>query len=106
MILSVSGQVILKLASFMLKKNLVHKAHSAPATFCDMSVTQHHYFQQDQADFIQSGARSAKVQLDDLLGANISPNSELAKAHALWPVLLCVAVVHCTVVDIVLREGK
>ena len=62
----------------------LHTTHSAPATFCNMSETLHHYLQQDQAHFIQSGARSARVCLDDLLGANISPNSETAKAHALW----------------------
>ena len=56
-----------------------------------MSETQHCYFQWDRAHHIQSGTRSAKVGLDDLLDANILPNRELAKAHALWLLLRCVA---------------
>ena len=57
-----------------------------------MSETQHHYLQQGQAHFIQSGTRSVKVYLNELLTASDSTNREDAKAHALWPLLLCVAV--------------
>ena len=57
-----------------------------------MGETQHHYPQQVQAHFIQSGTWSAEVCLDELLDANMSPNRELAKAHSLWPLLRCVAV--------------
>ena len=35
-----------------------HTTHSAPATHYNMSEARHHYPEQDQAHFIQSGARS------------------------------------------------
>ena len=53
------------------------------AALCNLSETQHHYPQQDEAHFIC---------LDDLLDGNISPNRELTKVHAPWPKLRCVAV--------------
>ena len=68
--------------------------HSAPATPCDMSETQHHCPQQDQDHFIQSGTKLAQETPDSsfLSDASNSTNREHAKAHALWPLLLCVAV--------------
>ena len=56
-----------------------------------MSETQHHNFDQEQAHFIQSGTRSAKVYLDDFPDVINSTNREHAKAHAFWPFLRCVA---------------
>ena len=56
-----------------------------------MRETQHHYFQQEQAHFIQSGTRQM-VFLDDFPEAIHSTNREHAKAHALWLLLRCVAV--------------
>ena len=74
----------------------VHTPHTSHNTQCSSDTLsherQHHDLQQDQARFIQSGARSARVCLDDLLGSSESTNRELAKAHALWLLLLCVAV--------------
>ena len=58
----------------------------------NMSETQHHHPHQEQADFIQGGTRSAKVYLDELLDASDSTNRDHAKAHALWPLLRCVAI--------------
>ena len=55
-----------------------------------MSETQHHDLQQDQDHFIQSGARP-DVHLDDVPDASEATNRDRAKAHALWPSLLCVA---------------
>ena len=60
-----------------------------------MSETQHQFFLQEQAHFIQSGTRSAKDFLHDFLDAINSTNMGHAKAHALWPLLRCVAVARC-----------
>ena len=63
----------------------------APATFCDMSETQHHCLQQDQANFIQKLHEFWKGILERIAYCD-SRNREHAKTHALWPLLLCVAV--------------
>ena len=48
-----------------------------------LSETQHHYLQQDQDHFIESGMRSACQH--DLSHGNISQNMDLAKARAIAP---------------------
>ena len=54
---------------------------------------QHHDLQQDQAHFIQSGARSAQVHLDDLLDVvRFGKQGTCQGPYALWPLLLCVKV--------------
>ena len=63
-----------------------HTTHSAPATLCNMSETQHHCLQQDQAHFIQIGTRSAVVCLHDF------PDANMSQSHAFWPSLRCFAV--------------
>ena len=62
--------------------------HSAPATLCNMTETQHHYFQHRPASFTVARGLQRYTWAICLMRTV----RELAKAHALHPLLRCVAV--------------